>query len=155
MVSLRSSPAANRLSPIACGTDENPPTMAPNFLKHGTIAVEAVDKPELESAHKKVDRRLLLWYSFVYLIMRIHVSNISNSAIINLEEGTGIQKQLGGLTSSQWAWCLSIFYYPYLAFEPMATVALKKFSPSLWMSRIMITWVGGIRYTWHCSLLLL
>ncbi|KAF2751438.1 MFS general substrate transporter [Sporormia fimetaria CBS 119925] len=94
----------------------------------------------LKSAHRKVDKRLLLWYAFVYLIMRIHVSNISNAAIINLEEGTGIRKQLGNLSSSQWAWALSIFYYPYMFFEPIATLALKHFSPSVWMSRIMITW---------------
>jgi MFS family permease len=76
----------------------------------------------------------------VYLIMRIHVSNISNSAIINLEQGTGIRKQLGNLSSSQWAWALSIFYYPYMVFEPLSTLALKHFTPSVWMSRIMITW---------------
>ena len=46
---------------------------------------------------------------FVYLIMRIDVSNISNTAIINKEQGTGIKKQLGNLTSYQWAWALSIF----------------------------------------------
>ncbi|KAK1852293.1 high-affinity nicotinic acid transporter [Colletotrichum chrysophilum] len=97
-------------------------------------------KPILRIAHRKIDKRLLLWYSFVYLIMRIHVSNISNAAIINLEEGTGIRKQLGNLSSSQWAWALSIFYYPYMVFEPLATLALKRFSPSIWMSRIMITW---------------
>lgn len=100
------------------------------------------EKPILRIAHRKIDRRLLLWYSFVYLIMRIHVSNISNAAIINLEEGTGIRKQLGNLSSSQWAWALSIFYYPYMVFEPLATLALKRFSPSIWMSRIMITWVS-------------
>ncbi|KAF6820059.1 high-affinity nicotinic acid transporter [Colletotrichum plurivorum] len=98
------------------------------------------EKPLLKAAHRKVDKRLLLWYSFVYLIMRIHVSNISNAAIINLEQGTGIRKQLGDLSSSQWAWALSIFYYPYMFFEPLATLALKRFSPSVWMSRIMITW---------------
>jgi hypothetical protein len=63
----------------------------------------------LKNARGKVDKRLLLWYSFVYLIMRIHVSNITNTAIINLEQGTGIKKQLGNLTSQQWAWTLSIF----------------------------------------------
>jgi hypothetical protein len=63
----------------------------------------------LKRAHRKLDKRLLLWYSFVYLIMRIHVSNISNTAIINLEQGTGIKKQLGNLNSEQWAWVLSIF----------------------------------------------
>lgn len=98
----------------------------------------------LRSAHKKLDRRLILWYSFVYLVMRIHVSNISNTAIINLEQGDGIKKQLGNLSSEQWAWVLSIFYYPYLFFEPLATLALKKFGPRRWMARIMITWVSDI-----------
>ncbi|KAJ4423085.1 hypothetical protein N0V82_002214 [Gnomoniopsis sp. IMI 355080] len=94
----------------------------------------------LKSAHRKLDRRLILWYAFVYLFMRIHVSNISNTAIINLEQGDGIKAQLGNLTSQQWAWVLSIFYYPYLFFEPIATLALKKFGPRTWMARIMITW---------------
>lgn len=97
--------------------------------------------PALKSAHKKLDRRLILWYAVVYLVMRIHVSNISNTAIINLEQGDGIKDQLGNLTSGQWAWVLSIFYYPYLFFEPLATLALKKFGPKRWMARIMITWV--------------
>ena len=103
------------------------------------------DEQVLKKARRKVDKRLLIWYASVYLIMRIHVSNITNTAIINLEEGTGIKKQLGNLTSSQWAWALSIFYYPYMFFEPVATLALKRFSPSLWMSRIMITWVWEFR----------
>ncbi|ROW06258.1 hypothetical protein VPNG_08103 [Cytospora leucostoma] len=94
----------------------------------------------LKSAHKKVDSRLILWYSFVYLIMRIHVSNISNTAIINLEQGHGIKKQLGNLTSEQWALVLSIFYYPYMFLEPFATLALKRFTPRVWMARIMVTW---------------
>ncbi|GJC83127.1 putative transporter C1683.12 [Colletotrichum liriopes] len=121
-------------------------------MGHQTASLGRISSPDgddslLKKAHRKVDRRLLLWYSFVYLIMRIHVSNISNAAIINLEEGTGIRKQLGNLSSSQWAWALSIFYYPYMFFEPLATLALKKFSPSIWMSRIMVTWYQHERYS--------
>ncbi|GKT63227.1 high-affinity nicotinic acid transporter [Colletotrichum tofieldiae] len=120
-------------------------------MGHQTASLGRISSPDeddslLKIAHRKVDRRLLLWYSFVYLIMRIHVSNISNAAIINLEEGTGIRKQLGNLSSSQWAWALSVFYYPYMFFEPLATLALKKFSPSIWMSRIMVTWTQGFFY---------
>lgn len=111
-------------------------------LLDGNDRSAAKEKPLVKTAHRKVDNRLLLWYAFVYLIMRIHVGNISNSAIINLEQGTGIKKQLGGLSSSQWAWALSIFYYPYMLFEPLATLALKRFSPNVWMSRIMVTWVN-------------
>ncbi|ORY02570.1 major facilitator superfamily domain-containing protein [Clohesyomyces aquaticus] len=72
--------------------------------------------------------------------MRIHVGKISNSEIINLEQGTGIRKQFGNFSSSEWAWALSIFYYPCMLFEPMATLALKDFSPSVWMSQIMLIW---------------
>ena len=95
---------------------------------------------KLKKVQRKVNVRILLWYSFVYLIMRIHVSNITNTAIINLESGDGILAQLGNLTSGQWAWVLSIFYYPYGAFEPFSTLLLKRFKPNIWMSRIMITW---------------
>ena len=94
----------------------------------------------LKEAHRKVDARMLYWYAFVFLIMRMNVNNISNTAILNKEEGTDIRKQLGDLSSSQWAWALSIFWYPYMLFEPVATLMLKRFSPSIWMSRIMFTW---------------
>lgn len=74
-----------------------------------TESFEDGDYQKLRKAQRKVDIKLLLWYSFVYLVMRIHVSNITNTAIINLEDGTGIKKQLGNLSSGQWAWVLSIF----------------------------------------------
>lgn len=93
-----------------------------------------------KAAYRKADIRLLLWYSFVYLIMRIHVQNVTNSAIMNLESGAGIKTQLGGLSSEQWAMVISIFYYPYMFLEPPATLLLKRFSPSKWMARIMVTW---------------
>jgi hypothetical protein len=75
--------------------------------------------------------------------MRINVTNITNTAIINVEEGTGIKRQLGNLTSEQWAWAIAIFFYPYMFFEPVSTLLLKKFVPSMWMSRIMVTWGKG------------
>lgn len=36
---------------------------------------------------------------------------------------------------------LGISSYPYMVFEPASTLLMKKFSPSFWMSRIMISWV--------------
>jgi hypothetical protein len=93
-----------------------------------------------KTGYRKVDIKLLIWYSFVYLIMRIHVQNVTNSAIMNLETGHGIKAQLGNLDSEQWALVISIFYYPYMFLEPPATLLLKRFSPSKWMARIMITW---------------
>jgi MFS family permease len=107
------------------------------------IPSDSLTTPQSEadrSGYRKVDIKLLLWYSFVYLIMRIHVQNVTNSAIMNLETGHGIKAQLGNLDSEQWALVISIFYYPYMFLEPPATLLLKRFSPSKWMARIMITW---------------
>ncbi|OAL03468.1 MFS general substrate transporter [Phaeosphaeriaceae sp. SRC1lsM3a] len=119
---------------------EDTPAKGVSDIFNSEASSNAPSEATLKIAHRKVDKRLLCWYAFVYLIMRIHVSNISNTAIMNLEQGTGIKKQLGNLSSSQWAWALSIFYYPYMFFEPFATLMLKHFSPSVWMSRIMLTW---------------
>lgn len=105
-----------------------------------TGSIKSIDAATLKRAQKKADIRITLWYSFVYLVMRIHVSNITNVAIINIDQGDGIKKQLGNLTSQQWAWVIAIFYYPYMFFEPASTMLLKRFSPSTWMSRIMVTW---------------
>lgn len=104
-----------------------------------TSSLDSRDEIQKQAYHK-ADIRILLWYSFVYLVMRIHVQNVTNSAIMNLETGDGIKAQLGELESEQWAWIISIFYYPYMFLEPPATLFLKRFSPSKWMARIMITW---------------
>lgn len=109
-------------------------------LPSPTSSVVDYDSKSAKVAYRKADIRILLFYSVVYLFMRINVSNITNTAIMNVDEGAGIKKQLGNLSSSQWAWVISIFYYPYMLAEPASTVLLKHFSPSVWMSRIMISW---------------
>jgi hypothetical protein len=127
-----------------------PPSLSTNdeWIKEATTTQSPTPSASLttsqtqaeKTGYRKVDIKLLLWYSFVYLIMRIHVQNVTNSAIMNLETGHGIKAQLGNLDSEQWALVISIFYYPYMFLEPPATLLLKRFSPSKWMARIMITW---------------
>jgi MFS family permease len=128
------------ISEINASKGSSLPTKEFHDVPDSDASSDAPSKTVLETAHRKVDKRLLCWYAFVYLLMRINVSNISNTAIMNLEQGTGIKKQLGHLSSSQWAWALSIFYYPYMFLEPLATLMLKHWSPNIWMSRIMLTW---------------
>lgn len=87
------------------------PTFQSQNSNSESSSIEDVDlrDKKLRVAHKKVDHRLLIWYCFVYLILRIDAVNISNTAIMNVEAGHGIYKQLGGITSQQWAWIISIF----------------------------------------------
>jgi MFS family permease len=88
---------------------------------------------------RKVDFWLVGFYSVVYIFRVIDSSNYSNAAIINLERGTGIKKELH-FSPSQWAWTLSIFSYSYLFFEPTNTLLLKKFRPSRWMFVLILAW---------------
>lgn len=99
---------------------------------------------EYEAAFKKkvirkVDFWLVGFYSLVYIFRVIDSSNYSNAAIIDLESGTNIKKQLH-LNPSQWAWTLSIFSYSYLIFEPTNTLLLKKFRPARWMFVLILAW---------------
>jgi MFS family permease len=87
----------------------------------------------------KADLWLVGFYSLVYIFRVIDSSNYSNAAIINLESGHGIKKQLD-LNPSQWAWTLSIFSYSYLIFEPTNTLLLKKVRPSRWMFVLILAW---------------
>lgn len=116
-----------------------------------TIKTESLDAsdPETDTSNarpefeKKLLRKIDLWlvgfYSLVYVFRVIDSANYSNAAIINLEAGTGIKKQLG-LNPSQWAWTLSIFSYSYLIFEPTNTILLKLFRPSRWMFILIMAW---------------
>ncbi|KAK0380024.1 high-affinity nicotinic acid transporter [Colletotrichum limetticola] len=101
---------------------------------------ESNTRPEFEKKLlRKIDFWLVGFYSLVYVFRVIDSANYSNAAIINLEAGTGIKKQLG-LNPSQWAWTLSIFSYSYLIFEPTNTILLKLFRPSRWMFILIMAW---------------
>ncbi|KAE8441180.1 hypothetical protein EG329_005780 [Mollisiaceae sp. DMI_Dod_QoI] len=100
---------------------------------------EEHDKAFEKKILRKVDFWLVGFYSLVYIFRVIDSSNYSNAAIINLEAGTNIKKQLH-FNPSQWAWTLSIFSYSYLIFEPSNTLLLKKFRPSRWMFVLILGW---------------
>jgi MFS family permease len=105
----------------------------------GGAAIVEYDAAFKKRALRKVDFWLVGFYSLVYIFRVIDSSNYSNAAIINLEAGTNIKKQLH-LNANQWAWTLSIFSYSYLIFEPSNTLLLKKFRPSRWMFVLILGW---------------
>jgi hypothetical protein len=114
-----------------------------------TLASRTASQSDAETSHvspeiekrllRKIDFWLVGFYSLVYVFRVIDSANYSNAAIINLEAGTGIKKQLS-FTPSQWAWTLSIFSYSYLIFEPTNTILLKLFKPSRWMFVLIMAW---------------
>lgn len=112
--------------------------------KDSDIFIYEEDFKDNEAVYKralrKLDFRVVAVIALSYIFTQINKNNISNAAILNLETNNGIKHELGDLSSGQWSWCLSAFYYPYLIFEAPFTMLAKKVSPRLWQARIMITW---------------
>jgi len=114
-------------------------TSAVGTLPYGDENGGVVNKDVEKKIMRKIDFWLVGFYSLVYIFRVIDSSNYSNAAIINLEAGTGIKKELH-LNPSQWAWTLSIFSYSYMIFEPTNTLLLKTFRPSRWMFVLILVW---------------
>ncbi|KAJ5506374.1 Major facilitator superfamily domain general substrate transporter [Penicillium expansum] len=114
------------------------PSTPPNEINHNVSQNEYHAKLE-KRVMRKIDFWLVGFYSFVYIFRVIDSSNYSNAAIINLEAGTGIKKELS-FSPSQWAWTQSIFSYSYLFFEPTNTILLKRVTPSRWMFVLILSW---------------
>ena len=118
-------------------------TASIHSLRQNESDIEDADAKHNAELGKRVMRKIDFWlvgfYSVVYIFRVIDSSNYANAAIINLEAGTGIKKELH-FNSSQWAWTQSIFSYSYLIFEPTNTILLKGFKPSRWMFVLILSW---------------
>ncbi|GAA6044218.1 hypothetical protein JCM8097_002267 [Rhodosporidiobolus ruineniae] len=88
---------------------------------------------------RRIDLRLLPYILITYMVVRLDLNNINNAGTLNKETGHSL-KQMLNLDASQWAWVIGAFYYPYMFVEPVGTFLVKKTSPSVWLTRIMVSW---------------
>ncbi|KAJ3527524.1 hypothetical protein NM208_g10661 [Fusarium decemcellulare] len=101
---------------------------------------------EEKALMRRVDWRIMTVCSFLFLLKNLDSDNISNARIMNRDTPRNIMTELK-MTSDEYN-LLTVFYYvPYIIFEAPSNLFLKKFSPSTWQSRIMISW--GIMLLCH------
>ncbi|CAF1679940.1 unnamed protein product, partial [Adineta ricciae] len=81
----------------------------------------------------KLDLRLLPILSIIYLLSYLDRSNIANAKIGGLEHDIH-------LTSVQYQWSLSIFFFGYVLFEIPSNIILRRWRPSRWIALIMFSW---------------
>ena len=82
---------------------------------------------------RKMDRYLLPMITLLYLLTNLDRSNIGNAKIEGLSEDLH-------MTSSQFNWALTVFYFTYGLFELPSNLLLKKLRPSIWLPSIMVAW---------------
>jgi MFS family permease len=66
--------------------------------------------------------------------------NLGNARTLNNDvPASNIVKELG-LTGNRYNIAVAVFFVPYVIFEAPSNFAMKYFSPSVWIGRIMISW---------------
>lgn len=81
---------------------------------------------------RKFDFNVLPLVSVLYLLSYLDRSNIGNARTAGMADDLK-------LSSSNYAWLLTIFYISYICFEP-ATFGWKLFKPRYWVSAVVMAW---------------
>lgn len=96
---------------------------------------------------RKMDLRLIPMLTLLYLLSFLDRSNIGNAKIEGLTEDLH-------MTGPQYNWCLTVFFFAYLAFTVPSNLLLKRIRPSIWLPTIMVAWgtvmtLMGIVQSYH------
>ncbi|KAH9880271.1 hypothetical protein IAQ61_000560 [Plenodomus lingam] len=81
----------------------------------------------------KMDLWLIPWLSLLYLLSFLDRTNIGNARVANMEPDLG----MGGRDYNV---ALTIFFISYAGFEPLTNIAIKKWSPRVFFTAIILAW---------------
>ncbi|KAM0750752.1 MFS general substrate transporter [Meredithblackwellia eburnea MCA 4105] len=89
--------------------------------------------PRKKKLMRKMDIHIVPVLLFIYLISFIDRGNIGNAKI------QGLTTDLH-LTGQQYNWCLTVFFFIYVACEVPSNLVIKFIRPSIWIPIIMVLW---------------
>ncbi|TIC96946.1 putative tartrate transporter [Colletotrichum higginsianum] len=102
-------------------------------------ALTALTVEEEKKLIRKVDWRLIPLLAMLYLVKKLDESNVSQARIMNKGTERNILTQLD-VTSDQYGMVTVLYTVPYILAEIPSNLLLKRFKPSRWQSRIMLSW---------------
>ncbi|KAL4954229.1 major facilitator superfamily domain-containing protein [Aspergillus filifer] len=82
---------------------------------------------------RKMDMRLIPMLALLYLLAFLDRGNIGNAKI------EGMLDDLN-MSGSEYNWCLTVFFFTYVAFELPSNLLLKKLRPSRLLPLLMVAW---------------
>ncbi|OTB06735.1 hypothetical protein M426DRAFT_54850 [Hypoxylon sp. CI-4A] len=82
---------------------------------------------------RKMDKNLIPMLAMLYLLSFLDRGNVGNAKI------EGLQEDLR-MSSDEYNWCLTVFFFTYAAFEVPSNLLLKTLRPSRWLPLIMVAW---------------
>lgn len=104
------------------------------IASHKTEAAyeNAIDPALEKRVLRKMDRSLVPLVTALYLVAFLDRSNIGNA------ETAGMSEDLG-FDDAQYQWLLTLFYIPYIVFEPLALM-WKLVPPHIWAFCCVLVW---------------
>ncbi|KAL3478898.1 major facilitator superfamily domain-containing protein [Aspergillus californicus] len=97
---------------------------------------------------RKINYRFLWLIGLMYLIKTIDYTNAASVKVLQVGEDNNVLTELN-MTADQYNWVQSIYFISYIVFEVPSNMLLKRLTPRLWQSRIMLTW--GIVLACHSA----
>lgn len=102
-------------------------------IAHSRIEELMSDEAALKKLRRQVDWTLMPLLCGTYLLQYIDKQALGYSAVFDLFESTG-------MTSGQYSWMASIFYFAYLAFEWPASYLAQRLPTGTVVSSFVIAW---------------
>ncbi|KAL9950125.1 hypothetical protein D7B24_008620 [Verticillium nonalfalfae] len=113
---------------------------APSLDIPGLETVDLADKAMERRIVRKQDLHILPWVCVSYLLNYLDRVNLGNARTLNNDTPEdNIVTQLN-LTGQRYNVAVALFFVPYVLMEFPSNILLKYFSPSRWISRIMVSW---------------
>ncbi|KAK2035054.1 major facilitator superfamily transporter [Colletotrichum zoysiae] len=113
---------------------------APSLDVPGLETVDLADKEMERRIVRKQDMRILPWICVTYLLNYLDRVNLGNARTLNNDTPEDNMVTMLGLTGQRYNVAVALFFVPYVLAEFPSNVMLKYFSPSKWISRIMVSW---------------
>ncbi|TIB80376.1 MFS general substrate transporter [Wallemia mellicola] len=88
----------------------------------------------------KTDLHILPLITLAYLLNYLDRTNLGNSRTLNNDIEGGTMGEQIGLSSDRYNIIVCLFYVPYVLFEFPSNILMKKFTPSVHLSRIITLW---------------
>ncbi|KZV97993.1 MFS general substrate transporter [Exidia glandulosa HHB12029] len=105
--------------------------ISPKEHEHDPLA--QFSQHEVQRAWRKVDLHIMPVAVLLYLASYIDRANIGNARVLGLASDLK-------LTSGQYNWALSIFFFGYVAFETPSNVILRRVRPSKYIPPLTVVW---------------
>lgn len=140
------------------GTDQDHGIAEQNVTVNSTYVPDLDDKAMERRIVRKIDLNIMPWICICYLInyldrvcsshlilgtqrtYMLFQVNLGNARTLNNDiPSDNIVTELG-LTGNRYNIAVAVFFVPYVLAEAPSNFAMKYFSPSVWIGRIMISW---------------